>query len=109
MSIVTLIRGLVIAVVVSIAAILAGCSTIINGTRQDVAVTSTPSGASVYVDNKNVGVTPFVASLKRGETYRLEVRRGDRPNEGLVTSRRLSKWFWANLPVWPGFIVDVID
>lgn len=48
-----------------------GCSTIVKGTKQKVAITSVPSGAYVKVFDKSgaleaFGETPFTAELDRG-------------------------------------------
>lgn len=42
-----------------------GCATVANGTRQEVAVTSEPLGAAVFVNDVAVGVTPVRVSLPR--------------------------------------------
>ncbi len=43
-----------------------GCATIIKGTGRDVVFTSTPSGASIYVEGRFVGKTPIIARVDHG-------------------------------------------
>ncbi len=42
---------------------LSGCATIIHGTHQDVAFSSSPTGAEVWVDGVKVGETPVISKL----------------------------------------------
>lgn len=42
-----------------------GCATLAHGTRQDVAVTSEPAQADVFIDGERMGATPLTVSLKR--------------------------------------------
>jgi len=44
-----------------------GCASIINGTKQSVTFTSSPSRAQVLVDGRSIGVTPLTASLKKNK------------------------------------------
>jgi hypothetical protein len=48
-----------------------GCATATRGDHQDVKFVSTPSGATVTVDEKGY-TTPFTARLKRKHTYVVE-------------------------------------
>lgn len=52
-----------------------GCATIINGTTQDVSVSSDPEGARVTVDGNPIGVTPIVLNLKRKNNHVITVAR----------------------------------
>lgn len=56
-------------VVVLIAA--SGCSTIIHGSRQGVAINSEPPGATVLIDGIAMGQTPTTLNLKRGNDHRI--------------------------------------
>ncbi|HEX8387105.1 MAG TPA: PEGA domain-containing protein [Rubricoccaceae bacterium] len=48
-----------------------GCSTIIHGTRQGVAVNSEPPGATVLIDGIPMGQTPTTLNLKRGDDHQV--------------------------------------
>lgn len=48
-----------------------GCATIVQGSYQDVPVDTDPSGALVTVDGIEMGRTPTVLSLKRGEDHQI--------------------------------------
>ena len=49
-----------------------GCATIVQGENQSVPVETTPSGASVIVNGIDMGQTPLVLDLKRGDDHTIE-------------------------------------
>ena len=70
-----------------------GCATIVHGRHQDVAVTSSPSGARVSVGGKDQGTTPTRVPLERKKTgivLRFE-KEGFQPAE-LTLGRTTSGW-----------------
>jgi hypothetical protein len=89
---------------------LAGCATIMQGSRQAVGVSSTPTGASVFVDDQPAGVTPTTVNLTRKDHHvvRLELA-GYQPYEIQLT-RGVSGWVWGNLVFGglPGLAVDAL-
>ncbi|KKM13577.1 hypothetical protein LCGC14_1714760 [marine sediment metagenome] len=42
-----------------------GCGVLIHGTRQEVSITSQPTGATVLINNEFKGTTPLTINLKR--------------------------------------------
>lgn len=45
--------------------LLSGCATIFSGGDDTINIDSTPAGASVFIDGRNVGVTPFSVEVER--------------------------------------------
>jgi len=72
-----------------------GCGTVLHGTKQDVGITSQPTGANVKVDGANVGITPVIAQMarNRGHVVRVEMP-GYQPADVIVT-RKLDGWLLA--------------
>ena len=99
------VKGVVCLVVV---AMLAGCATIMNQTKQSIGISSAPTGASVTVDNQPQGKTPVVANLSRKDNHivKLELE-GYQPFEATLT-RRVSGWIWGNV-AFGGLIGLAID
>lgn len=52
-----------------------GCATILHGSHQEIQVNSTPSNASVYINNVKKGTTPTSLHLKRNGTYTLAFKK----------------------------------
>jgi len=81
-------RVVVVLVVVAAGALSGGCASIITGSRQDVAITTDPSGATVAVDGQEA-VSPARFNLKRKHSYTVVVEK-----EGYATAqRRIGKTF----------------
>jgi hypothetical protein len=90
---------------------LTGCCSIIHGTRQDVGISSTPTGAAVKIDNVASGSTPVIAKVTRKDNHIIRVELpGYQPFDATLT-RSVSGWVWGNI-VFGGLIglaVDAID
>jgi uncharacterized protein YceK len=103
---------------IAVIAGLSGCASIINGSTQSVEFASRPNGAKLFLDGKEMGVTPQTLDLRRkarrkGDTagkkeytVRIEME-GYAPYETKLT-RKLNGWFFGNL-VFGGLIGIVID
>lgn len=66
---------------------LSSCALLVNGMTQTVPVTSTPSGAAVFVDGEHRGVTPVDLELRRDSTSIVVVRLGSQERSTIVTGR----------------------
>ena len=89
----------------------AGCCSIMNGTRQEIAVSSSPSGATVYHNNAYAGQTPAILELKRNSRHIIRVEKeGYQPGEAALT-KNVSGWVWGNIFFGGliGFAIDAID
>jgi uncharacterized protein YceK len=88
-----------------------GCATVIHGTRQDVGISSTPTGASVTIDNLQSGTTPVFAKLRRKENHVVRISLpGYQPTDLTLTSS-VSGWVWGNIAIGGliGLAVDAIS
>jgi hypothetical protein len=88
----------------------AGCATIMHGSKQDVAVSSTPSGASVSVDNQPMGNTPTTVNLTRKDRHVISIEAPGYRKYDLQLTRGTSGWVWGNLVFGgiPGLAIDAI-
>ncbi len=85
-----------------------GCATIMQGSKQQIAISSTPTGASVRVDTTSFGTTPVTVALRRKDKHVIQITMdGYQPFE-LTTSRSTSGWVWGNI-VFGGLIGLVVD
>jgi uncharacterized protein YceK len=91
--------------------LMTGCATIIHGTRQDVGISSTPTGASVMIDNLQSGTTPVFSKLRRKENHVVRISLpGYQPTDLTLTSS-VSGWVWGNIAIGGlvGLAVDAIS
>jgi hypothetical protein len=75
-----------------------GCATIINGTTQPIAITSTPSGARVTVDDKDTSyTTPANVELERGRDHMLTFHLDGYQDETFAMKHSMSAVVAGNL------------
>jgi hypothetical protein len=87
---------------------LSACATIMHGSSQEVGISSTPTSATVTVDDKELGKTPVVAKLKRKQNHIVKINLdGYKPYETTLT-RKTSGWVWGNI-VFGGLIGLAVD
>jgi len=93
---------------VGLSMFIVGCATIIHGTTQDIGVSSSPTGATVIVDNTAYGRTPTIIKLSRKHNHIVKINlKGYQPFEATLT-RSVSGWVWGNI-VFGGFIGLAVD
>ncbi|NMC44455.1 MAG: PEGA domain-containing protein [candidate division Zixibacteria bacterium] len=79
-----------------------------QGASQDVGISSTPTAASVTIDNAERGKTPMVATLRRKDNHVVKIELpGYLPYETTIT-RSTSGWVWGNI-VFGGLIGLAVD
>jgi hypothetical protein len=88
-----------------------GCATVIHGTRQDVGISSTPTGASVTIDNLQSGSTPVFAKLRRKENHVVRISLPGYQATDLTLTSSVSGWVWGNVAIGGliGLAVDAIS
>lgn len=78
--------------------VLQGCSSIINGTTQQVSVNSNVQGAEVFIDGVTLGTTPLInARIKRKDSSFLVVKKEGYKDYQQTLQTRFDNWFWGNL------------
>ena len=87
-----------------------GCATIMHGSKQDIAVSSTPTGAAVSVDNQQMGNTPTTLNLTRKDRHVVSIEAPGYKRYDLQLTRGTSGWVWGNLVFGgiPGLAIDAI-
>ena len=89
-------------------AAIAGCATIMQGTTQSVGISSTPTNATVTINNVEKGKTPIVVDLKRKDHHIVKIEMsGYLPYEATFT-RSASGWVFGNI-VFGGLIGLAVD
>ncbi|NNC30644.1 PEGA domain-containing protein [Longimicrobium terrae] len=87
---------------------LAACGTIMQGSKQGIAISSTPSGARLFVDGQEAGITPAIYQMPRKGTHVVRIEMdGYQPYE-LPITRSVSGWVAGNL-VFGGLIGLAVD
>lgn len=87
---------------------LTACASIMHGSHQDIGISSTPTSASVTIDNAAKGQTPFVANLSRKDNHVIHIAADGYEPADLTLTRSTSGWVWGNL-VFGGLIGLAVD
>ena len=96
-------------VLCAVSLMVTGCSTIMDGTHRDVAITSDPgSVVRVIIDGEPQGNAPLVASLWRGGAHVVRFERdGYAPIEQSITRDHYHTWVAGNsLTLGLGLFID---
>jgi uncharacterized protein YceK len=82
-------KKIVFLLVLTISLVVTGCATIVSGSKQKVSFNSTPAKASVFVNDVQLGYTPFETKLKRGvKVHKVKiVLDGYKPYEATLTRK----------------------
>ncbi|MFY7787512.1 MAG: PEGA domain-containing protein [Thermoflexibacteraceae bacterium] len=84
------------------------CATITSGSKQNVVITSNPQAAKIFINDSEVGKTPFATKLLRKQTHRVKiVLDGYKPYEVQVT-QGFNAWTLGNILIGGliGLLVD---
>ena len=88
--------------------LLVGCATIMQGPKQNVGISSIPSGAKVTIDGQIVGYTPLTVELSRKDNHVIRIElEGYSPYE-ITLTRKVSGWVAGNI-IFGGIIGLAID
>jgi hypothetical protein len=85
-----------------------GCATVMNGTTQKIGIASSPSGATVKINDEELGETPLFADLKRNKEHIVTIEMAGYETKDLVINKKVSGWVWGNI-VLGGLIGLAID
>ena len=76
--------------IVSCLFLLSGCGTILYGPQQKVPIHSEPAGAQVVVDGKEVGTTPTVVTLSRGDNHEIVLTQRGSPSKIIQLKKKIN-------------------
>jgi len=89
--------------------ILSGCASIVSGSTQEVKFSSNPTGAIVWADGVNLGLTPVTANLNRNKkNQKIKIELEGYKSQELILKRKLNGWFFGNI-LLGGVIGIIID
>lgn len=92
----------------AIFSVLTGCASIAGDNTRSVHVSSIPSGAGIYVDNQQYGVTPAAVTLPNdiygGKTITL--RKKGYQDQSLAVNTKFQPVAVLDVLFWPSIIID---
>ncbi|WP_395051912.1 PEGA domain-containing protein [Flavobacterium sp.] len=92
----------------SLTFLLTSCATIVSGSKQTVKFTSNPSTAYVFLDDKQVGSTPFETKLERKKSHNVKIKLEGYQTYEITLTRKFNAWYIGNL-LFGGLIGIIVD
>jgi len=84
-----------------------GCASIFTGTTQVIQVHTDPPGASVQIDGAQIGNTPRLIKISRGDSKLLLVYKEGYEPEVIEVGTKINGWFFGNIVI--GILPGIID
>ncbi|MGJ7030902.1 PEGA domain-containing protein [Niabella hirudinis] len=95
---------------ITVSVLCTGCATIISGSRQLVKFNSTPASATVYIDEVEVGKTPYEMKLKRNKEHHVMIKLDGYRTYETNLKKGFNAWYIGNIAIGGlvGLIIDPI-
>ena len=86
------------------------CATVMSGSKQNVKFESNPSAATIFIDEVEVGKTPFEMELARKNEHQVTIKLEGYQTYQIKLTRKVNGWFAGNILIGGliGLIVDPI-
>lgn len=86
------------------------CATIVSGSRQNISFASTPAAATIFVDEVEVGKTPFELKLARNSEHDVMIKLEGYQTYQTRLTKKFNAWYVGNILIGGiiGLIVDPI-
>ena len=85
-----------------------GCATIFSGGKDDIDLSSEPTGAKVFVNGLEKGKTPLRLHLKKGKEYGIEFKMDGYQSRNFTLSYSLGAG-WLILDILCGLVGIIVD
>lgn len=95
-------------IIIILILIYSGCATIFSGSKQEIQLNSTPSGAMIIINGSEEGTTPAEVSLKKGKEYIIEFVKEGYKKKTLRLSYSLGIG-WLILDIVAGLVGVIVD
>ncbi len=84
------------------------CATIVSGSKQNVKFSSNPSTATIFIDEVEVGKTPFEIKLARKSEYSIMIKLEGYQTYETKLTKKFNAWYIGNI-LFGGLIGIIID
>ena len=88
--------------------LLSSCATIMSGSKQNVKFASNPSSATIFIDEVEVGKTPFEMKLARKSEHQVMIKLEGYQTYQTTLTKKFNGWFVGNILIG-GLIGIIID
>lgn len=92
----------------SLSLLISSCATIISGSKQKVNFRSNPAAASIFIDEVEVGKTPFEIKLERKKEHHVMIKLDGYQTYETNLTKKFNAWYIGNI-LFGGLIGIIID
>lgn len=86
------------------------CATIVSGSKQNIKISSNPSSATIFIDEVEVGKTPFQMKLTRISEHSVMIKLDGYQTYQTKLTKEFNAWYLGNILIGGiiGLIIDPI-
>ena len=88
--------------------VMSSCATIVSGSKQNIKFSSNPSSASIFIDEVEVGKTPFEMKLARKSEHSVMIKLEGYQTYKTNLTKKFNAWYIGNI-VFGGLIGIIVD
>jgi hypothetical protein len=92
----------------ALALLATNCATIVSGSKQNVNFSSNPSSATIFIDEVEVGKTPFEIKLARKSEHSIMIKLEGYQTYETKLTKKFNAWYIGNI-LFGGLIGIIID
>ena len=101
-------RKTIISSSLALALLTTSCATIVSGSKQNVKFSSNPSTATIFIDEVEVGKTPFEIKLARKSEHSVMIKLEGYQTYETKLTKKFNAWYIGNI-LFGGLIGIIID
>lgn len=101
-------RNKIISCTLAVTFLMSSCATIVSGSKQNVKFLSNPSTATIFIDEVEVGKTPFEIKLARKSEHSVMLKLEGYQTYQTKLTKKFNAWFLGNILIG-GLIGIIID
>lgn len=103
-------RKSIISCSLALTLLMSSCATVMSGSKQNVKFDSNPGAASIFIDEVEVGKTPFEIKLTRKSEHTVLIKLEGYQTYQTTLTKKLNGWIFGNILVGGliGLIIDPI-
>lgn len=98
----------IISCALALTLLFSSCATIVSGSKQNINFASTPSAASIFIDEVEVGKTPLEMKLARNSEHAVMIKLDGYQTYQTRLTKKFNAWYLGNILIG-GIIGLVID
>lgn len=101
-------RNKIISCSLALTFLMTSCATIVSGSKQNVKFSSNPTSATIFIDEVEVGKTPFEIKLARKSEHSVMLKLEGYQTYQTKLTKKFNAWFLGNILIG-GLIGIIID